>query len=215
MIRVLIVDDHAAARRSLRILLRTADDIDVIGEADSGPRAVAAAAELRPDVVLMDVQMPGGDGIEATRQLTAAGYEIPVVLVTSFDRDENIFNGLAAGASGFILKHAETDELEMAIRAAHRGDALLAPAAARKVAAEMRRLSLQMTSSAGKTAALTPREREVVLLVMKGMSNAQIGRELHVSAETVKTYVARVLSKTEMRSRTQLAIWAHQNGMND
>jgi DNA-binding NarL/FixJ family response regulator len=213
-IRVVVADDQPLVRSGLRTILDAQPDIDVIGEAGDGHEAVAMARLERPDVVLMDVRMPGLDGIAATRQLAGPNVTEPiaVLVLTTFDLDEHVYDALRAGARGFLLKDATRDELVNAVRVVARGDALLAPSVTR-------RLIEQMASSPPSRPAtvaldeLTPREREVLLLVAEGLTNAEIAERLIVGEATVKTHVARMLMKLGLRDRIQAVILAYESGL--
>lgn len=211
--KVLVVDDQALLRTAFTSLIEAEDDLDVVGEADDGRKAVELAARLRPDVVVMDVRMPVMDGIEATRRITAAGStDTPQVLIlTTFDLDEYVFEALRAGASGFALKSWPLDELLAAIRVIAAGEALLAPNVTRRLISHFarergltRRLKVDL---------LTEREREVLVLVAQGLSNTELADQMHVSLPTVKTHVSRILSKLGARDRTQLVVLAYQSGL--
>ncbi|MFD2793026.1 response regulator [Promicromonospora vindobonensis] len=218
MIRVLLADDHAAIRAGLRMLLATADDIEVIGEAGDGAVAVANARALRPDVVLMDVRMPGTDGVTATRQIVEEGLS-EVLVLTTFDLDEYVFGSLRAGAAGFLLKTAETTALVDAVRHVAAGDGVVAPEVTRRLIAE---LSAPQERNGGGTRAgparslpadLTPRERDVLAGLGCGLSNSQLAAELMISEATAKTHVSRVLAKLGVTSRLQAAIAARDAGL--
>jgi DNA-binding NarL/FixJ family response regulator len=215
-IRLLLADDQELFRGGYRMLLDAQPDLEVVAEAADGLSAVRAAAEDRPDVVLMDVRMPGVDGIEATRRIVAANPETRVLILTTFDVDEYVVAGLRAGASGFLLKDARREELLSAIRAVAAGDSVIAPSATRRLVEAY----VTGTGSAAATApvdpgvaALTQREHEVLLLVADGLSNAEIGRRLVVSETTVKSHVARILAKLGLRDRVQVVILAYEIGL--
>jgi DNA-binding NarL/FixJ family response regulator len=213
-IRVLVVDDHAVVRSGFRMLLAAQPDIEVVGESADGVQAVEAARRLRPDVVLMDIRMPGMDGVEATRRLAGlqAAPRARIVILTTYDLDEYIFDALAAGASGFLLKHSPADDVLAGVRAAAAGDVLLAPAVTR-------RLVERFVRHAGKARdprvleRLTERERDVLALVARGLSNAEIASELFIGEGTVKTHVSRILDKLELRDRVQAVILAYEVGL--
>ncbi|GAB2486140.1 response regulator transcription factor [Promicromonospora xylanilytica] len=218
MIRVLLADDHAAIRAGLRMLLATADDIEVVGEAGDGAVAVANARALRPDVVLMDVRMPGTDGVTATRQIVEEGLS-EVLVLTTFDLDEYVFGALRAGAAGFLLKTAETTALVDAVRHVAAGDGVVAPEVTRRLIAE---LSAPRERNGGGSrdgerrelpADLTPRERDVLAGLGCGLSNAELATELTISEATAKTHVSRVLAKLGVTSRVQAAIAARDAGL--
>lgn len=215
MIRVLLADDHAAIRAGLRMLLATAGDIEVVGEAADGATAVANARALRPDVVLMDVRMPGTDGVTATRQVVAEGLA-DVLVLTTFDLDEYVFGALRAGAAGFLLKTAEADALVDAVRHVAAGDGVVAPEVTRRVLARLAGTpdrSGPAANGAPLPADLTPRERDVLAALGQGLSNADIAARLVISEATTKTHVSRVLAKLEVSSRVQAAIVAREAGL--
>jgi DNA-binding NarL/FixJ family response regulator len=211
---VLIVDDQALVRAGFRMILDAETDIEVAGEAADGTGAVAEALRLRPDVILMDVRMPQMDGIEATRQLLAAdGLDSKVVMLTTFDMDEYVYDALRAGASGFLLKDVPPEQLVAGIRAVAQGDALLAPSVTRRVIEEFVRRPLSARTLPPEVSELTARELEVLRLLAKGLSNAEIAKELFVSETTVKTHVAHVLTKLGVRDRVQAVVLAYECGL--
>lgn len=215
MIRVLLADDHAAIRAGLRMLLATAGDIEVVGEAADGATAVANARALRPDVVLMDVRMPGTDGVTATRQVVDEGLA-DVLVLTTFDLDEYVFGALRAGAAGFLLKSAEANDLVDAVRHVAAGDGVVAPEVTRRVLAELAGApdrSAPAAPGALLPADLTPRERDVLAALGQGLSNAEIAQRLVISEATTKTHVSRVLAKLGVASRVQAAIVAREAGI--
>jgi DNA-binding NarL/FixJ family response regulator len=214
-VRVLIVDDQALVRTGFRMILEAEPDIDVVGEAGDGADAVAQARRLQPDVVLMDVRMPELDGIEATRRLLANGSagEAKVVMLTTFDMDEYVYDALRAGASGFLLKDVPPEQLVDGIRAVANGDALLAPSITRRLIEEFVRSGPTRTEPPAALAELTSRELEVLRLIARGKSNAEIARELFVSDTTVKTHVAHVLMKLDLRDRVQAVVLAYESGL--
>ena len=214
-IGVLIVDDQALVRAGFRMILEIEPDIHVVGEAADGDQAVAMAAALRPDVVLMDVRMPGIDGITATRRLTAdASCQARVVMLTTFDMDEYVFGALQAGASGFLLKDVQPELLVAGIRAVHSGESLLAPTVTRRmIEAFLERPRVVDAGGQRRLGSLTAREDEVLRLLARGLTNAEIATELYVSETTVKTHVGRVLMKLELRDRVQAVIYAYQTGL--
>ncbi|AKH81843.1 LuxR family transcriptional regulator [Streptomyces sp. CNQ-509] len=212
MTSVLIVDDHALQRFGFRMLLESQGDMAVAGEAGGGAEAVRLAAELRPDVVLMDVRMPGLDGIEATRRITAAGGRTRVLILTTFDLDEYAFAGLRAGASGFLVKDALPDELLAGIRAVASGEAVVAPALTRRLIERYAHLLPARSEPAGpdpRLAVLTDREREVLRAVALGWTNGEIAERMHLAESTVKTHIGRILGKTGARDRVQAVIFAY------
>ncbi|WP_030313802.1 response regulator [Streptomyces flavochromogenes] len=214
-IRVLIADDQMMVRQGFTVLLNAEPGIEVVGQAVDGADAVAKVADLSPDVVLMDIRMPGTGGIEATRVLTtAAGSTVKVLVLTTFDLDEYVYEALRAGASGFLLKDASADELAEAVRVVARGDALLAPDLTKRLIAEFSRLSATPRSPLkDRVGALTERETEVLTLVAQGLSNAEIATCLVVAEQTVKTHVSRILVKLGLRDRTQAAVFAFDTGL--
>jgi DNA-binding NarL/FixJ family response regulator len=210
--RLLLVDDQELVRTGFRLILNAEADLHVVGEAGDGAEAVEAARRPVPDVVLMDVRMPGVDGIEATRRLgRLAGQSPRVLMLTTFDLDEYVYDALRAGASGFLLKDAPAAQLVDAIRIVAAGDALLAPSITRRLIAEFVRRPLPTDAPA--LAELTPRELEVLKLIAAGLSNREIAAELFVSEATVKTHVKRVLAKLDLRDRVQAVVLAHRCGL--
>ena len=213
-IRVLVVDDQELVRAGFCVILENAEGIAVAGEAGDGAVAVAQAAALRPDVVLMDVRMPGMDGLEATRLITAEEPGAPrVVMLTTFDLDDYVYEALRAGASGFLLKDSPRSDLIAAVRAAAAGDALLAPSVTRRLIEAFARRPPEAAPSPARLAALTAREREVLLLIARGRSNAEIAAALFLSEATVKTHVGNLLAKLGLRDRVQVVILAYETGM--
>ncbi len=211
-LRVLLADDQELVRTGFRLILSAEPDLEVVGEAADGAQAVEAAARLRPDVVLMDVRMPSVDGIEATHRLGRLGPDPPrVIMLTTFDLDEYVYEALRAGASGFLLKDAPATQLVEAIRVVAAGDALLAPAITRRMIAEFARRPQPADEPA--LADLTAREREVLTLVARGLSNTEIAAELYVSEATVKTHLKRVLAKLRLRDRVQAVVLAYETGL--
>ena len=210
--RVLLVDDHALMRAGFRLILDSAPDLEVVGEAASGEEAVRAASDLRPDVICMDVQMPGMGGLAASRQIVAdPGLQCAVVIVTTFDRDDYLFEALEAGASGFLLKNAAPEELQAAVRVAAAGDALLAPEVTRRVIARFAAAAPTPTPTAA--ADLTERESEVLRLMAQTMSNAEIAAHLIIGEATVKTHVSNVLLKLGVRDRVAAVVYAYRHGL--
>ncbi|NKZ03011.1 response regulator [Actinomadura latina] len=230
-IRVLIVDDQELIRIGFRLFLQTRDDLEVVGEAADGREAVARAAELRPDVVLMDVRMPRMDGVEATALLTAA-HRPPapthrrstdglrsaarpprVLILTTYDLDEYVFGALRAGASGFLLKDAPRERLLEAIRVVHQGEALLSPSITRRLIEDYAGRAAPVRPPPDLLAALTPREREMLLLVAQGLSNQEIAARLVVTEATVKSHVGSVFAKLHLRDRVQAVVLAYEHGI--
>ena len=211
MIRVLVADDQAMVRAGLRLILESQPDIEVVGEAANGEEAQHGARRHRPDVVLMDIRMPRLDGISATRLLIDHDPSIRVLMVTTFDADQSVFEALRAGASGYVLKDSSPEQLVAAVRLIAAGDALLAPARTRRLIESQVRPRPAAETSAG--ARLTEREREVLVLMARGLDNEQIGADLHVSEATVRTHVGHVLSKLEARSRVQAVVVAYESGL--
>jgi DNA-binding NarL/FixJ family response regulator len=212
-IRVVVADDQEVVRAGFAALLDTQPDIAVVGTAADGAEAVLLSREHRPDLVLMDVRMPGMDGIEATRQLLADGDGPRVLVLTTFDLDEYVYDALAAGAGGFLLKDVTAERLFDAVRVVAAGEALLAPAVTRRLIGEFARLRPRRPSSPGRLASLTARETEVLRLVAEALTNAEIAERLVVSEETVKTHVSRVLGKLGLRDRTQAVVVAYESGL--
>ncbi|MFF0727097.1 response regulator [Streptomyces sp. NPDC004134] len=214
-IRVLIADDQVMVRQGFTVLLDAEPGIEVVGQAVDGADAVAKTAELRPDVVLMDIRMPGLGGIEATRRLTEPpSAAVRVLILTTFDLDEYVYEALRAGASGFLLKDASAAELAHAVRVVATGDALLAPAVTRRLITEFARLTrTPRTPLKDRVGGLTERETEVLGLIAQGLSNAEIAERLVVAEQTVKTHVGRILTKLSLRDRTQAAVFAYETGL--
>jgi DNA-binding NarL/FixJ family response regulator len=216
-LRIIVADDHQVVRAGFAALLDTQPDFTIIATASDGNEAVRASRELNPDVILMDVRMPGMDGIEATRQLAgpgAAGSHVPRVLIlTTFDLDEYVYDALCAGASGFLLKDVTAERLFDAVRVVAAGEALLAPSVTRRLISEFTHLRPASQHPPTAMAALTPRETEVLRLIAEGLSNTEIAARLVVSEETVKTHVSRILGKLGLRDRTQAVIAAYESGL--
>ena len=211
IIRVLLVDDHALARTGFRMVLDAEPDIEVVGEAANGTQAIHSAGRLHPDVVLMDVRMPELDGIAATREV--ANDSTKVLILTTFDRDDYVYDSLAAGASGFLLKDAGPEQLTEAIRVFAAGDALLAPSVTRRLIDDVVGAGRRRLARPPELDELTPRELEVLRLVAAGLSNAEIAERLVVEETTVKTHVSRVLAKLGLRDRVQAVILAYEIGL--
>ncbi|MFB7585413.1 response regulator [Streptomyces sp. NPDC056169] len=209
-IRVLLVDDHQVVRRGLRTFLEVQDDIEVVGEASDGAEGVARAEELRPDVVLMDVKMPGTDGIEALKRLRELANPARVLIVTSFTEQRTVVPALRAGASGYVYKDIDPEALAGAIRSVHAGHVLLQPEVAGALLSQE-----DSPGGTGRGSTLTEREREVLGLIADGRSNREIARALVLSEKTVKTHVSNILMKLDLADRTQAALWAVRNGLTE
>jgi DNA-binding NarL/FixJ family response regulator len=214
MIRVLLADDQALVRSGFRSLLEARDDLEVVGEAASGEEAVAQARALRPDVVLMDIRMPGLDGLEATRQIAADSRlaAVRVVILTTFGLDEYLFDALRYGASGFLVKDTEPADLVTAVRVVAAGDALISPGMTRRLVAEFAARA-KPSHTARELEILTDREKEVLILVAAGLTNDEIGRRLYMSPATARTHVSRAMTKLGARDRTQLVVLAYETGL--
>jgi DNA-binding NarL/FixJ family response regulator len=212
-VRVLLVDDDDLMRAGIASVLSSDETIDVVGEAPDGRAAVERAIALRPDVVLMDVRMPGLDGITATREMLAVSPDVKVVILTTFEQDDYIFGALNAGASGFLLKRTRPEELIAAIHATAAGDSLLSPSVTRTVIKRMAQQPEPGASSEGRLDELTPREREVLELIARGLSNGQIAAALVVEESTVKTHVKHLLRKLQLRDRVHAVIFAYESGL--
>ena len=215
MTSVVVVDDQALVRAGFRVLVDSSSDLEVLGEAADGIEAVRIVRQLRPEVVLMDIRMPGMDGIEATRQIVGApeGADTRVLILTTFDLDQYVYDALRAGASGFLLKDTPPEELLDAIRVIAAGNALLAPSVTRTLIAEFAGRAAPLMKNADALGMITPREREVLLLIARGRSNGEIAEELHMSGATAKTHVSRLLSKLGARDRAQLVVIAYESGL--
>ncbi|MER5847201.1 response regulator transcription factor [Streptomyces sp. NPDC002012] len=215
--RIVVVDDHEVVRAGFAGLLDTQADFTVVGTASDGAEAVRVCAEQRPDVVLMDVRMPGTDGIDATAQIRAAapdGGGPRILILTTFDLDEHVYDALAAGAGGFLLKDVTAERLFDAVRVVAAGEALLAPTVTRRLIGEFARLRRRPPAvPTAPVTALTPRETEVLRLIAEGLSNPEIAARLSVSEETVKTHVSRILNKLGLRDRTQAVVAAYESGL--
>ncbi|HET6635302.1 MAG TPA: response regulator transcription factor [Streptomyces sp.] len=210
MIRVLIVDDQEMVREGFSVLLGAIPDIEVVGEAQDGREAVEKVAALRPDVVLMDIRMPGTNGLDATREIVAADADAKVLILTTFDLDEYVYQALRTGASGFLLKDASVGQLAEGVRVVAAGEALLAPTVTRRLISQFSRLGNPSPPARERVGELTERETEVLTLVAHGMSNVEIAAQLVVAESTVKTHVSRVLVKLGLRDRTQAAVFAYE-----
>ena len=214
-ITVFIADDQAMVRQGFGALLSAQPDISVIGDAPDGKIAVAEVARLRPDVVLMDVRMPEMNGLDAARQILSAGWEPPVrvLMLTTFDIDDYVYEALSVGASGFMLKDAPAEELIRAVRVVAEGQALLAPTVTRRLIADVTSRRAAPRARPAALDALTPREREVLELIARGLSNVEIAERLFVAEQTVKTHVGKVLSKLDLRDRAQAVVLAYESGL--
>ena len=212
-IRVLVADDQSLVRGGFRMLLAGEPDFEIVAEASNGLEAVEKAARFQPSVVLMDIRMPELDGLEASRRILAADPEARILILTTFDLDEYVFEALRIGASGFVLKDEPPEQLIAAIRTVAAGDALLSPTITKRVIEQFMRLPRQTPPAALEE--LTEREREIFLLIAKGLSNAEIGRELFISETTVKTHVTHVFQKLDVRDRVQAVVLAYQTGLVD
>jgi RNA polymerase sigma factor (sigma-70 family) len=213
VIRVLVVDDDDLMRAGLKAVLSSDTHIDVVGEAGSGRAAITAARAHRPDVVLMDVRMPDLDGIAATREILAGPTETKVVILTTFEEDDYIFGALNAGASGFLLKRTSPEELIAAVHTVAAGDSLLSPSVTRIVIERMAQQPTPELRGARKLDELTPREREVLALIARGLSNSEIAARLVIEESTVKTHVKRILMKLRLRDRVQAVIFSYESGL--
>ena len=215
MIRILLADDQALIRAGFRMLLDSADDMEVVGEASDGAQAVALARRRLADVILMDIRMPGVDGLEATRRIAAdddlAG--VKVIILTTFESDEYVYQAIRAGASGFLVKDAEPAELVQAVRVVARGEALLSPSVTRRLITDLARRPERQPLSGQALDCLTAREREVLALVATGLSNEEIAGRLYLSPLTAKTHVSRIMTKVSARDRAQLVVMAYETGL--
>jgi len=212
-IRVMVVDDQSMVRAGFHLLLADEPDIEVVAEASNGRDAVAQAARFRPDVILMDIRMPEMDGLEATRRILASDSDARVLVLTTFDLDDYVFEALSAGASGFVLKDDPPEQLLGAVRTIAAGEALLSPTVTRRVIRRFASVRRQPPPPA--VSELTPRELEVFELITRGLSNAEIGQELFISDTTVKTHVTRLLQKLDLRDRAQAIVLAYRTGLFD
>jgi DNA-binding NarL/FixJ family response regulator len=213
VIRVLIADDQALVRGGFRLILEAQKDIQVVGEAADGREALALARELEPDVVLMDIRMPELDGLEATRRLVADGDAPRVLMLTTFGEDEYVYDGMKSGASGFLLKDIRPEQLAEAVRVAAAGDALLAPAITRRLIEEFVRRPPPGSGPPAELSQLTDRELEVLKLIARGLSNAEIASTLFLSEATIKTHITHVLAKLKLRDRVQAVVLAYESGL--
>jgi DNA-binding NarL/FixJ family response regulator len=210
---VLLADDQSMIRAGFRMILESQPDMEVVGEAANGEQAAASALRLRPDVVLMDIQMPGGDGLQATRRITERDdLASRVVILTTFERDDYVFEALQAGASGFLLKNAPPEQLVDAVRVVAAGEALLAPSVTRRIIEQFARKPVEPEIRA-RVASLTPREREVLILLAGGKSNNELAATLFVTEGTVKTHVSSLLAKLGLRDRVQAVVLAYESGL--
>ncbi len=214
MIRVLIADDDGLMRAGLVELLSGEHEIEIVGEASTGREAVDRAQRLAPDVVLMDVRMPDLDGIEATRELTSTAPQIRILILTTFEQDDYVFGALRAGASGFLLKRARPEELIAAVHTIAAGDSLLSPSVTRRVIDRMSQQPLPELAAQAKLEELTRREREVLELIARGLSNREIATALVVEDSTIRTHTKRILMKLGLRDRVQIVIFAYETGVN-
>ena len=212
-LRVVVADDQAMVRAGFRSLLNEEPGLEVVGEAADGEQAVAAVRRFRPDVALMDIRMPNVDGLEATRRIVAAGLATRILILTTFDLDEYVYEGLRAGASGFLLKDASPEQLIAAIQVVAEGEAVLAPTVTRRVVEAFARIPAADDALRAALDSLTAREREVLRLLARGRSNAEVARELIVSEATAKTHVRHVLSKLDLRDRVQAVVFAYESGL--
>ena len=214
-IRVLIVDYQALVRVGFRMIIEAREDLAVVGEAGDGDQAIRLAAQTRPDVVLMDVRMPGMDGIEATRRIRSGAHSAKVIILTTFDLDEYVLSGLRAGASGFLLKDALAADLISAVRVVALGEAVAAPSVTRRLIAHYLGSAPARPATGERLTALTGREREVLTLVTRGLSNTEIAAALVLSESTVKTHIGRILAKLDLRDRVQAVILGYECGLAD
>ena len=213
MIRALVADDQALVRGGFRMILDAQADIEVVGEADNGRTAVDRTLELHPDIVLMDVRMPVLDGIQATAELVRARSAAKIMMLTTFDLDEYVYAGMKAGASGFLLKDIDPSDLTAAVRGIVRGDTLLSPTLTRRLIEHYLASPAPGTGAAAAAAALTARELDVLRLIARGRSNAEIGAELYLAEPTVKAHVTRMLAKLSLRDRVQAVVFAYESGL--
>ncbi|MHB9851003.1 response regulator [Streptomyces krungchingensis] len=212
-VRVVLADDQQLIRTALRMVIADIEDVEVVGEAANGEEAVTLTAELSPDVVVMDIRMPGMDGIEATRRITGGDGESRVVVLTTFDDDDYVYGALRAGASGFLVKDMALDDIIGAVRVVAAGDALIAPGVTRRLIRDFTAVRTEQTRAHRELKGITDREREVLTLVGTGLSNTEIAERLFISVATAKTYLTRLLSKLDARDRVQLVIIAYEAGL--
>ncbi|MFF1723685.1 response regulator [Streptomyces sviceus] len=212
-VRIVLADDQPLVRAGLRMVIADAPDLEIVGEAGTGTEAVRTVRELRPDVIVMDIRMPGMDGIEATRMITANAPAPRVLMLTTFDDDNNVYAALRAGASGFLVKDMALDDILTATRVVAAGDALIAPSVTRRLIEEFANRPAPATTPPPRLDGITEREREVLTLVGRGLSNSEIAAELFIGHATAKTHVARLLTKLDARDRVQLVITAYKAGL--
>jgi DNA-binding NarL/FixJ family response regulator len=216
MITVLIVDDDTLVRAGLRMMIETQDTLEVVGEAEDGDAAIAMVQELSPDIVLMDIRMPGTDGLEATRRIAHDSGSSKVIILTTFELDDYVYEAVRAGASGFLLKRTRPEDLLAGIRTVAGGDALLSPSVTRRLMHEFARATqhAEPTSVSNRDLdRLTPREREVLIEIARGLSNSEIAQQLHLGESTVKTHVKRILMKLGLRDRVHAVVYAYEVGL--
>ncbi|MEO3939529.1 response regulator transcription factor [Paenarthrobacter nicotinovorans] len=214
MIRIVVVDDQELIRLGLGLILNAEDDLEVVGEATSGDEAVVMVQTLQPDVILMDVRMPGLDGISATKKIIATRPDSKIIVLTTFDLDDYAFGALRAGASGFLLKDAIPTQLTSAVRAVHEGDAAISPRASKRLLELFAdKIPTEAPSTVSQVDALTPRETEILIAIAEGLNNNEIASRFIVSESTVKSHVGRVLMKLDLRDRIQAVLFAYQNGL--
>lgn len=212
-IRILLVDDQELVRMGMRLVLDAQDDLDVVGEAASGDEAITQVEVLQPDIVLMDVRMPGIDGIAATRHILETRPDTRIIVLTTFDLDEYAFGALRAGASGFLLKDASPQQLSAAVRSVHAGDAMISPRVTRRMLDLFADKVPDDTTPAPTVDALTPRETEILVAIAEGLNNDELAARFFLSESTVKTHVGRILMKLRLRDRVQAVLFAHRNGL--